>query len=793
MKSTGQKITSCFISLLMILNCLTFIKIPMPVNAYSYLSYGIDVSHARGKIDWDKVKAAGIDFAIIRSGYGKYDFQKDNYFDDNYSNAKRVGIKCGTYWYSYAVSVEDAYQEADVCYSIIKNCTFEYPVFFDLEDATISNSCSKQKITQIALAFCERMSSYGYDVGVYANTNWFTNYIDKNQIISGGYDIWQAHYPVKGGTVDPTQYDKSDICNMWQYSENGHIDGVNGYVDLDVSYTNYGKYPNDNTSRITISDQTTPTGNFEQGSNYGIYGKIISNLIITKVWGGIYKQGTDTTVQYVEDTPNATSYDLHGKFNNNLIFNNLSAGNYTYKIYAKDSQKTYTLINSDFSVGSVLNSAMSISGESIPSGTLTPGKFFAINGIVQSNLPITKIWGGVYKSDWTVTAQYAEATPNTTTYDLSKYFDSQIVFNVLDAGSYHYLIKATDSSGKEYTLINSEFQIGSVNTLEFSASSTTLNINKSKGQIKTITFSYKNAPVDRVSIHFIHGSNRITNCTWQEWSNHSIDLDFEGDKDGTEILTINLLNADNDAILASKTITVNVTSDPVEFSVSSTDVSMNRSKGEKKQVEFSYKNYDGKVSLSLEHGSNAITSCSWGEWTNNTIALTIEGLSDGTETITVYMEDSDSGNVISSKAVKVTVTSDELTVFFDANGGTCPASRKTVVYGKAYGVLPEAALGKDVFLGWFTVDGIEITSESIVELEEDIVLYARWKVQGDVNVDGVFDVQDIIMVQDWLLAKPDATLIDWHAADVCQDERIDVFDLCLLKGMLIERDDEKND
>lgn len=136
---------------------------------------------------------------------------------------------------------------------------------------------------------------------------------------------------------------------------------------------------------MSISGETAPTGNLKQGSNFGLYGTIYSNLTIEKVWGGIYQQGTDTAVQYVEDYPSSTSYNLHGKFNNNLIFDNLAAGNYTYKIYAKDSKKTYTLINSDFSVGTIISSSMSISGQTAPSGTLQQGKFFAIKGIISSN------------------------------------------------------------------------------------------------------------------------------------------------------------------------------------------------------------------------------------------------------------------------------------------------------------------------------------------------------------------------------------------------------------------------
>lgn len=119
---------------------------------------------------------------------------------------------------------------------------------------------------------------------------------------------------------------------------------------------------------------------------------------------------------------------------------------------------------------------MSISGQTAPSGSLQQGKFFAIKGIISSNLNITKVWGGVYNRGGSATAQYAEASPNSTKYDLSTYFDNKIVFNNLAVGYYTYKIQAKDSSGKEYTLINSDFQIGNPKTLEFDSSDSSVSI-----------------------------------------------------------------------------------------------------------------------------------------------------------------------------------------------------------------------------------------------------------------------------------------------------------------------------
>jgi len=224
----------------------------IPVKAYESLRYGIDVSYHNGTIDWYAVKQSGIEFAIIRSGYGKYAYQEDNQFRNNYNNAKSAGIDCGTYWYSYALSVDDAVKEADVCYSIIKGCSFEYPVFYDLEDASLSSSLSKAQITQIGIAFCERMKSYGYEVGVYANLNWFNNYINKSEFVSRGYKIWHAQYPSGEYAVDPKNYDKSSICDIWQYSSKGKVSGISGNVDVDVDYSNNSSTPSTPTTNKIV-------------------------------------------------------------------------------------------------------------------------------------------------------------------------------------------------------------------------------------------------------------------------------------------------------------------------------------------------------------------------------------------------------------------------------------------------------------------------------------------------------------------------------------------------------------
>lgn len=160
-----------------------------------------------------------------------------------------------------------------------------------------------------------------------------------------------------------------------------------------------------------------------------------------------------------------------------------------------------------------------------------------------------------------------------------------------------------------------------------------------------------------------------------------------------------------------------------------------------------------------------------------------------------YLDEALTKKITEETTVKITEnqevyamwTQKKLIVTFNADGGSVEMESKKVVSGKVYGVLPEAEKDGFEFVGWYTETGTEITSYSTVNLVDDTVVYARWRLKGDVNADGVMDIEDVIMLQQWLLAVPDATLTDWRAGDLCQDERIDVFDLCLLKRMLLER------
>ena len=187
---------------------------------------GIDVSNFQGTIDWNQVKAAGIEFAILKVGpvYGK----PDSTFERNATECERLGIPYGVYYYSYARSVADANKEADRTLAWLGGHHPSLPVYYDLEDNYILQdpNFSKDKLAQIAQTFCNRMEAVGFKSGIYANLNWFNNYLNSPSL--SGYDHWVAQYNWR--------CDYAGSYSFWQYSSSGNVPGVNGRCDMNYCF-----------------------------------------------------------------------------------------------------------------------------------------------------------------------------------------------------------------------------------------------------------------------------------------------------------------------------------------------------------------------------------------------------------------------------------------------------------------------------------------------------------------------------------------------------------------------------
>lgn len=193
---------------------------------------GIDVSKWQKEIDWDKVKNEGVDFAIIRCGYrGSVtgSLVEDPYFEQNIKGARAAGIKVGVYFFTQAVNEVEAVEEASMVISLVRDYELQYPVFIDTEGAGgngRADSLNVEERTAVCEAFCTTVKNAGLEAGVYASRNWYNNKLTANTLES--YAIWLAEYrsvPLYQG-----------YYQMWQYTSKGKINGINGNVDLNVSY-----------------------------------------------------------------------------------------------------------------------------------------------------------------------------------------------------------------------------------------------------------------------------------------------------------------------------------------------------------------------------------------------------------------------------------------------------------------------------------------------------------------------------------------------------------------------------
>ncbi|MDE6664804.1 MAG: hypothetical protein K2K14_01240, partial [Ruminococcus sp.] len=153
------------------------------------LMKGIDVSVHNGSIDWKKVKVDGIQFAILRAGYGRELSQKDTRFEENYKKAKAAGIPVGAYWYSYATTVDEVRIEAQVCIEILKNKQLELPLFFDQEEkATLDTG--KENCSAMVRSFCDELEKAGYWAGLYTSRSILSTHIEND--IKTRYALWIA-------------------------------------------------------------------------------------------------------------------------------------------------------------------------------------------------------------------------------------------------------------------------------------------------------------------------------------------------------------------------------------------------------------------------------------------------------------------------------------------------------------------------------------------------------------------------------------------------------------------------
>ena len=197
---------------------------------------GIDVSKYQGDIDWKQVAASGIDFAMLRMGsrgYSRGQVIVDDKFAENLRGCSENGIRVGVYFYSQAVTPEEAIEEANYCIAAVMGSKVDYPIVFDSEevigDSYRTENLSPAQMSSIAQAFCNMVSMYGYTPMIGATKKQFASHFDMSTIEQ--YDWWL--FDTDETSVFPYKY------NIWQYSRTGKVDGINGAVNLDISFVDY--------------------------------------------------------------------------------------------------------------------------------------------------------------------------------------------------------------------------------------------------------------------------------------------------------------------------------------------------------------------------------------------------------------------------------------------------------------------------------------------------------------------------------------------------------------------------
>lgn len=332
---------------------------------------GIDVSSHNGNIDWVKVKSQ-IDFAIIRLGYGdNVERQDDSYFIKNVNGCINNNIPFGVYIYSYALNLggsESIQSEVDHTKKMLSKISKKpFCVYIDMEDdSTIK--LGKTMLTNFALEFCKQITQAGYKAGVYANENWFRNYLQVSTIASYGYSIWCAKYSSNKPNIT-SNYD------IWQYSSTGKINGITGNVDINYMYNNI------------IGSQPTNEKTIDELAKEVIAGKYGNGEARKKALGDKYNQVQERVNQLLKQPKKSVEEIarevIAGKWGNgNDRKNRLTNAGYNYN---EVQNKVNSLLGSNNKVYYTIRSGDNLSSIAKKYGT-TVSQIVSWNNIKNPNL-----------------------------------------------------------------------------------------------------------------------------------------------------------------------------------------------------------------------------------------------------------------------------------------------------------------------------------------------------------------------------------------------------------------------
>ncbi len=304
-------------------------------EGYSIVN-GIDVSSYQKTVDWNAVKADGIDYAFVRVGFRGYGdtgtLNQDGKYKQNLENAPKAGIKVGVYMYSQAITVEEAIEEANFILERIKGYEITLPVVFDFEYAATGlgrlyhAKLSKREATDICAAFCETVSAAGYTPMIYANKNMLETKMYADEL-DDKYQIWLANYTNKTSYAGDYQY--------WQYSSSGKVDGITtGRVDVNFFYTLDSSYKN-----IEIDHQSAEPTDVDATIRVNVQNP--GGGIVSQIGFQLYNSyGLPIDTYFDSCSFSSYSVSYEGKLSDYGVKLNART-TYTYRPFAKVGTNTY--------------------------------------------------------------------------------------------------------------------------------------------------------------------------------------------------------------------------------------------------------------------------------------------------------------------------------------------------------------------------------------------------------------------------------------------------------------------
>ena len=203
---------------------------------------GVDVSEYQEDIDWNKVYADGIDFAVLRAGYtstANAEYYEDELFEDHYAGAKAAGLKVGAYIYTSAFNRAEMKSNIEQLIETLDGKDFDMPIYIDVETDSRQIPLGRKALTELVAYGCELLQDAGYETGVYASLSWYMQVLDMDVLEDSGNEIWLAVY-----FDDFENDDMSELCTTWQYTSSGEVDGIPIIVDVNLRYAalSAGKY-----------------------------------------------------------------------------------------------------------------------------------------------------------------------------------------------------------------------------------------------------------------------------------------------------------------------------------------------------------------------------------------------------------------------------------------------------------------------------------------------------------------------------------------------------------------------